>query len=109
VNDGPDRDVPQRERIARPDVGPRAGLNCVADLYAVGHQDVPLLAVRVVEQSDARITVRVVLDVCNARGHPVLVAPKVDHSVLDLVAATLMARGDAAVVIAPGLFWARLE
>jgi hypothetical protein len=68
-----------------------------------GADDVALLAVGVVQQRDPRRAVRVVLDVCDRRRHAVLVPAEVDHPVPALVAAALMARGDPAVHVAPGL------
>ena len=72
-------------------------------------QDVALLAVHIVQKRDARAAVRVVLDGRNLGGHAVLVALEVDDAVTALVAAALMARGDAAVVVAPRLVRLRSE
>ena len=63
-------------------------------------KDVALLAVDVVQQGDAGAAVRVVLDGRDLRGDAVLVALEVDDAVTALVAATLVAGGDAAVVVA---------
>src|SRR3954469_25898176 len=63
VDNGADRDVAQRQVVARLDVGRRTGLDAVALLEAGRTDDVALLAVGVVEQRDARGAVGVVLDV----------------------------------------------
>src|SRR6266849_5972487 len=75
----------------------------------LGRQDVALLAVRIVEQRDARGPVRVVLDCRHGRRHAELLAPEVDTPVLPLVAAPLMARGDVALVVTPDRAPQRLE
>src|SRR5437763_257667 len=87
VDHGADGDVAQRQRVARPDLGTLATLEQVADLHAARGDDVALLAVEVVEQRDARVAVRVVLDRRDLGGHAVLVAPEVHEAVLLLVPA----------------------
>src|SRR4029078_12930647 len=82
---GADRDVAQRQVVAGLDVGARTGLDPVALLDVLRRDDVPLLAVGVVQQRDARRAVRVVLDVSDLRRHAVLVDPlEVDQTVLAL-------------------------
>ena len=73
VDDRTDRDVAQRQVVARLDVGAGAGLDAVALLQLVRREDVALLAVGVVQQRDARGAVRVVLDVRDLGRHAVLV------------------------------------
>src|SRR5699024_3292972 len=69
-------------------------------LEALGREDVALLAIGVVQQGDTRGAVGVVLNVCDLRGHAVLVvATEVDHAVRALVAPTLVAGGDTAGVV----------
>ena len=75
------------------------GLDDGADPQARGREDVRLGAVGVVEQRDPRRPVRVVLDRGDLRRHAVLDALEVDHAVAALVAAALVARRDAAVVV----------
>ena len=65
-----------------------------------GREDVALLAVRVVEQGDARGAVRIVLDRGDLRRNAALVALEVDVAVLLLVTAADEARGDAALGVA---------
>ena len=103
VHERADGDELERKRVARLDVGLGAAHDHVAHAQALRVQDVALLAVHVVEKRDARAAVRVVLDGGNLGGHAVLVALEVDDAVAALVAAALMARGDAAVVVASRL------
>src|SRR5206468_5036104 len=99
----------QRHRVADPDVRARAGHDRVADGEALGSQDVALLAVRVVQQRDARRTVRIVLDAGDLGRNPVLLAPKFDAAILPLVAPALPAVGDVALVVASARAPQRLE
>src|SRR5581483_4946830 len=104
VDDRADRDVAQRQRVARLDVGARAVLDRVALLEQPRREDVALLAVGVVQQSYTGRAVRVVLDVRDLGRHAVLVVPpEVDHAVRPLVTAALVARGDLALVVAAAL------
>ena len=97
VHDRSDGDVAQRQRIARLDVGAFTGLDHVADAKLVRRKDVPLLAVLVVQERDARVAVRVVLDREHLRRDPVLVPTEVDDAVAALVPAAAVARGRASV------------
>src|SRR3954469_21596757 len=104
VHHGADRDVAQRQRVARPDVGRRPVLDPVPPLQQPRREDVALLAVGVVQQRDARGAVGVVLDVRDRRRDAVLVgATEVDHAVGALVPAALVPRRDLARVVAAAL------
>src|SRR6478672_8776162 len=101
VHHGADRDVAQRQAVPRLDVGRGTVLDPVALLEPVRRDDVPLLAVGVVQQGDPRSAVRVVLDVRDLGRHAVLVvATEVDDAVGALVATTDVAGGDPAGVVA---------
>src|SRR4051812_47514980 len=101
VHDGADRDVAQRQAVARLDVGRRPVLDAVALAQPVRREDVALLAVLVVQQRDPRGAVRVVLDVRDGGDHAVLVVPaEGPEPVGPLVAAALVAGGDPAGVVA---------
>jgi hypothetical protein len=95
-----DRDGTQRQRVARLDVGVLARDDDVADLEVQRRDDVPLLAVRVVQQRDASRAIRIVLDGRHRRRHRHLVALEVDQAVVALVTAAALVRGDAAVAVA---------
>src|SRR2546422_940503 len=84
-----DRDVPQRKRVARTDLGVGARHQRIAHRDSLRRKDIALLAVGVMQQGDAGAPVRVVLDVRDFCRDPVLVPPEVDHPVPTLVAATL--------------------
>src|SRR5918993_2773903 len=101
VDRGAQRDVRQRQRVADPSVGAGARDDDVADLEAVGQQDVALFAVAVVEQADPRGAVRVVLDGREAGRHAGLVTLEVDAPVVGLLAATTVADREAALVVPP--------
>src|SRR5262245_3098505 len=104
VNGRAHRDEAERQVVARLDVRVARGQHLVADLEAVGAEDVALLAVGIVQQGDARRAVRIVLDARDRRRHAQLVAPEVDQAVAALVTAAAEARGDAPeVVTAAGL------
>src|SRR5207245_10667074 len=97
------RNVLERERVARLDVRRRTGLDSRPDLEPRRREDVRLRAVGVVQERDARASVRVVLDRGDLRGHSVLRPLEIDHAVTALVPAALVARGGAAVVVAAAL------
>src|SRR5207247_2046123 len=103
VDERAGRDVLERQGVARLDVGVGARLHDRPDAQAGRRQDVALEAVRVMEERDAGRAVRVVLDRRDLRGHSVLGALEVDHAVTALVAAALVARRDASVVVAAAL------
>src|SRR6478752_1833741 len=105
-----DGDVAQRQVVAGLDVGGRAGLHRGALGDAERRDDVALLAVGVVEQCDPGGAVGVVLDVSDLGRHAVLVvATEVDDAVGALVPATLVTRGDPALVVAAALLGQRLD
>src|SRR4051794_14924250 len=74
VHGRPDRDVAEGQGVPRPDLRALAALQAVADLHAGRGEDVALLAVDVVEQGDAGVAVRVVLDGRHLGGDAVLFA-----------------------------------
>ena len=61
VDEGTGGDIGQGQSVAGLDVGVSAGDNLVADLQAVGGDDVALLAVLILNQGDESGTVGVVL------------------------------------------------
>ena len=62
VDDGAGRNVLQRQGIAHQNIGVGTRGNRCADLQAVRRDDVTLLAIRIIQQRDARRTVRIVFD-----------------------------------------------
>ena len=71
-----------------------------AHLQANRLQDVALLAVEIMNQSDAGRAVRIVFDRRNLARYPILLALEVDQAQHLLVAAALMAHGQVALVAA---------
>jgi len=95
------RDVAEWQGVAHPCLGALAGDDRVPHLQAVGHEDVALLAVGVVQQADAGRAVGVVLDGRQPGRHIELVASEVDTAVVPLGAATAVAHREATLVVAP--------
>src|SRR5690606_27844654 len=93
-------DVADRQRVA--DAERRLGTRQQrgTHLDATRRDDVAALAVGVAQQRDVRRAVRVVLDALDLGRDAVLVAAEVDHAVVVLGTATLVTRGDVAVVVA---------
>ena len=86
------RDVLQRKSITDFDISVRAGNNFVTNLETIRCEDVALLTVHVVEESDACAAVRVVLDGSDASRDTVFRAFEVAPAIKTLMAATLMAQ-----------------
>src|SRR6266568_3042070 len=103
VNRGADRDVPQRQGIARLDRRLHPGHELGAGSHTLGRNDVAALAVRIAEQEDVRTPVRVVFEPLHLGRNAVLVAAKIDDAVILLVPAALVAHGDMTVDVAAGL------
>src|SRR3954467_12294746 len=101
VHERAHRDVREGQRVAYRDVGTWAGFHEHAHAKAVRREDVRLRAVEVVQQRDVGGAVRVVLDRGDLRRHAVLAALEVDLAVEALGAAAAVARGLAAVGVAP--------
>ena len=95
-----ERDVLQRQRVARQDVDVLPGDDRVADLQPGRLQDVALLAVGVGQQRDPRRAVRVVLDRRHLRRNVELVPLEVDDAVHPLVAAAAPPRRQVPGVVA---------
>src|SRR5699024_10149954 len=90
------------QAVARLDVGRRGGNNLVADVQALGSEDISLFTILVLDERDVRGAVRVVLERHNGCRHIQLLALEVDDTVLFLVAAADVTDGDAAVAVAAG-------
>src|SRR6187431_408039 len=95
-----ERHVAQLHRIARTNRCRRTGHQLIARGDAARGDDVTALAVAIFQQRDVRGAVRVVLDALDRRRNTVFVALEIDQSIMLLVTAALVARGDAAGVVA---------
>src|ERR1035437_6926415 len=100
MHDRSKRDVLQRKRIANQNVGFGPAHDLLADLQANRLNDVALLTVGVVDESDARAAVWIIFNGRNGRRNAVLVALEIDHAQLLLMAAALMADGHATGAVA---------
>src|SRR5690606_29219660 len=85
-----DRDVAQRQRVARLDRRIAARLQRVAGLHAARRDDVAALAVGIAQQCDMRAAVRIVFDALDLGGDAILVALEIDQAVVLLLAAALV-------------------
>ena len=95
-----DRDVAQRQAVARLDGGFDARHQRRANGHAARRDDVAALAVRVQQQREVGAAVRVVFEPLDLCRDAVLVALEVDDPVVLLVAAALVPHRDVAVVVA---------
>ena len=100
VDDGADRNVRDRHRIARLHVDMLAGDDAVARGQPLRRQNIGELAVLVFDQRDEGGAVRIVFDPLDLGRHIELAALEVDLAVGLLVAAAAEARGDVAVIVA---------
>src|SRR5512139_168071 len=100
VDDRADRDVADRQGVARLDRRVGARRDRIARAHALGREDVAALAVGVQHQREVRAAVRVVLEPLDLARHAVLRTHEVDDAVVVAVTATLVPRGDAAHVVA---------
>ncbi len=109
VDEEPRRDLLERKRVSRMDVGFGPREERVADLYPVRRDDVALLAVAVGQQRDERRPVRIVLERAHGRRDADLVPLEIDDAVHPLVAAADVPARDVAVVVAAARLADRLE
>ena len=97
-----DRDIAERQCVARTDRRIRTGDNNIAHLQADWRKDVSLLAVRIVQQCDARRAIRVVFDRGHLGRNGIFIPLEVDDAVEAFRSATAMASGDAADIVTTG-------
>src|SRR6185503_10866303 len=100
VNLRTERDIDQRQSVARKNVGFSAAHDRLANFEAGRRDDVTLLTVHVSDQSNVRGTIRIVFNLRDASGHAVFVALEVDDAIKALVTAATTTHRDAAVVVA---------
>src|SRR5213594_2826818 len=101
VNERADRDIAERQRVARQDVGLRSRHDGVAHFEAERRDDVALLAVTVVEQCEPCGAIGIILDPRHARRNAELLTPEVHRAEHALRPAAAVAHGDPPVRIAP--------
>src|SRR5215468_7948719 len=96
VNDGAGGNIPQRQRVAYKDVSFRTADDLLSDLQSLGMQDVPLFAIGVSDQRNARRTVRIIFDRNHGAGDSGFVALEINYAQLALVPAAAMPARDIA-------------
>ena len=99
VDEGTNRNVCQRQCVTGLDVCVCAGFDYVAYFQSVWSEDVSLLAVFVLNQSDVSGTVRVVLEGEYGCRHIYFITFEVDDTVFSSVTATTMANSDSTVAV----------
>src|SRR5487761_146948 len=109
VNHGAGRNIADRQRVAREDVGGLAVLHGHADFESHGMQDVTLLAIGIMQKGDARRAVRVVFDGGDLRRDAGFFAAEINAAVIFLVAAAAMPGRDFAEGFAPAGALFRLD
>lgn len=105
VNESTYGDIAERQRIAGLDVRMGTACNGVANSQTVGSDDISLLAVLILNESDKRASVRIVLKSENSSVHALLISLEVDYSVFSSASAASVTNGYSAVAVsACGLF-----
>ena len=99
VDEGTNGDICQRQSVAGLDISVSAVSDDMADFDSIGSEDVSLLAVFVLNQSDECAAVGIVLDGLNGCVHADFIAFEIDNAVFGSVSAAMMTNGDAAVVV----------
>ena len=95
------RDVPDRQGVARLDRRFRAGNQSRTNFHPFGSDDVAALTIGIAQQCDMGGAVRVVLKTLNLRRNAIFVTAKVNQAVLLLVPAAMMTHCNVAIIIAP--------
>ena len=109
VDEGTNGEIGQRQSVAGLDISVSAVSDDMADFDSIGSEDVSLLAVFVLNQSDECAAVGIVLDGLNGCVHADFIAFEIDNAVFGSVSAAMMTNGDAAVVVAAGGLLHRFE
>ncbi|CDN41036.1 Uncharacterized NAD(FAD)-dependent dehydrogenase [Paenibacillus sp. P22] len=104
-----DWNVFQWKRVAHFDVCGWTGNDRIADFKAFRRDDVALLAIDVVDQSDVRSTVRIVFDRRYAAFDAVFGPLEVDDAVFALVSAAVVTNRDFTLVVPAGFFEKRRQ
>src|SRR5699024_6529575 len=97
---GTDRDRAKLHCVARLDWRLGAAQNLVSGAHVARRQNIASLAVDVLDQGDVRAAIGIVFDPLDDAANPVLVATKIDATIMMLVSATTMTRGHPAGVVA---------
>src|SRR5690606_18617102 len=109
MNGGTQRDVAQRQAVTGFDRRIDARQQLITSAHALRRDDVATLTVGILQQRDVRSTVRVVFDTLDDGRNAILVAAKIDQTVMLLVTTANVASGDATVVVTATCFRLLLE
>ena len=104
VDDGTNRNVRDRKRVADYDIGIRSGYDLLSYNQFVRRDDVSLFAVRVNDQRDVCASVRVVFDGSYGSRNTVLRSLEVDDSIFRSGTAALMSYGNLTSVVSSCVF-----
>ncbi len=102
------RDVRQRQCVARFNGRFAAGANRSTGLHALRRQNVAAFAVGVLHQRQVRAAVRIVLEPLNLTRHAVFVTAEIHPPVAALMPTATMTRGDVPVRVTPAGLGVRL-
>src|SRR6266516_5785413 len=105
VNGCAGRYVFQWQGITWLDVCFRSGHHLISDLQAHRCQNVTLLAIQVMQEGDARRTVRIIFDRRHPGWNAQLVALEIDQAISTLGTTTTRARCDLSRIVAPGMLF----
>src|SRR5262245_58370876 len=99
VNLRAERNVPNRQSVARKNVGVFAAGNYLANFQSDRRDDVALLTIDVGHERDIRRSIRIILDLSYASGEAVFVALEIDDAIEPLMTATTPTNRDPAVIV----------
>src|SRR5690606_559021 len=99
VDGATNRDIAQRQAVTRLDRRLGTTDQLIASYHALGGDDVATLAVSILQQSNMSGTVRIVFHALHGGRNAILVATEIDQTVVLLVAAPTMTRGDTTIVV----------
>src|SRR2546430_14043540 len=93
------RNVDQRQGVARQNVGFSAAHNCLADFNSTGSDDVSLLPVEISNKSDMRRPIRIIFNLCDPAWHAFLVTLEINDAIEALVTASPSSHRHASIAI----------
>src|SRR5262245_3066022 len=99
VNLRAERNVPNRQTVARKNVGVFAAVNYLANFQSDRRNDVTLLTIDVGDERDIRRSIRIILDLSYASGHAVFVALEIDDAIEPLMTAATPPNRNPAVIV----------
>src|SRR6185436_19476342 len=95
-----ERNIDQRQSVARKNVGFRAAHDRLANFDSVGGDDVAFLTVEISDQDDMRRAVRIVFNLGYATGHTFFVALEIHDAIETFMTAATTTHRNASIVVA---------